>query len=451
MATTDNPFKKKGYVLHARLASAEGLDAGSAVEMAGVRVGAVNSIRIEDGSAIVDLGMDPAFKLPIDSKVLVASRGILGDTVMKVSSGTSDQMLVNDDWIEVTEPPPSLAELQDQLGTVADDVQAITGSLRSLLDSEETRGSVQAILTNIEGFTEDINGITDRNQGDLDAVIDNMRVLSEQLTLLVQESRPEIADEMVSIKRATETLNRGLERIENIAAKIDEGEGTIGTLINDDKLITSMEGVVDDVGALVGQVNRFHIEVYYRGELHFRHGGQPEVDFSGKNVVGLRIKPRPDYWYLFEFVDDPLGDYREEFLFQESAAGLQTIREVRRTDNFQFTFMFAKRFRNLVLRLGLKENGGAVGADLLLLDDRVGLSLDIYDFTWSSFPEETGIPNVKFAVDVEPVRHVYLTVGMENIVNNAVRKEFTWFVGGGVWFTDNDLKWIVGSLPAGAL
>ena len=37
MATTDNPFKDKGYVLKARLVTAEGLDAGSAVEMAGVR------------------------------------------------------------------------------------------------------------------------------------------------------------------------------------------------------------------------------------------------------------------------------------------------------------------------------------------------------------------------------------------------------------------------------
>jgi phospholipid/cholesterol/gamma-HCH transport system substrate-binding protein len=205
--------------------------------------------------------------------------------------------------------------------------------------------------------------------------------------------------------------------------------------------------VVEDVGILISEVSRFNIEVYYRGELQFTHGGDPKVQFSGKNIVGLRVKPRPDYWYVIELVDDPQGDFKEEVVFRETAAGLETIREVRRTDSFQFTFMFAKRFRDLILRLGVKENGGGIGADLLLADDRVKFGIDIYDFTYASYPDESGIPNIKFSLDVEPVKHVYLTFGADNIVNGARRGQFTWFLGAGVWFTDNDLKWIAGSMP----
>jgi len=450
MATTDNPFKGKGYELVARLPTAEGLQPGSSVEMAGVRVGAINEIRIDGTTAIITLGMDPRYHLPADSKVQVSSRGLLGDTVVKVVSGTSENYLSAGGVLGVVEPPPTIAELQAQLGLVAADVQAVTGALRSILDSEETRGSIDAILTNIEGFTEDLSGITKSNKGDLDAVVDNLRLLTEQLNLLVEESRPGVANELESLQDATDTLNRGLERVESIASKIDEGQGTLGLLVNDDRLGTGLTETIEDVGRLVESVNRFQIEVYYRGEFHITHR-LPAARFSGKNLVGLRIKPRPDYWYVFEFVDDPRGDYAEETVFIDDGSGLTSVREVRRTDKLQFTFMFAKRYRDLVLRIGIKENTGGVGADLYLFRDRFSISVDVFDFMWASFPNQSGIPNVKLAFDVVPVKNVYFTVGSDDIVNSAVRREFTWFVGGGVWFTDNDIKWVLGGLPTGAL
>lgn len=450
MATSDNPFKDKGYVLHARLVSAEGLQAGSGVELAGVRIGAVDTVRVESGRAVVDLSMDPGFSLPIDSRVQAASRGILGDTVLKVSSGTSDTLLQHDDWIESVEPPPSLRDLQEQLGVIATDIEAITGSLRTLLASEETVGSVQAILTNIEGFTDDLEGITRDNRSDLDAVVENLRVLTEQLGLLVQDSRPEVAQELESIREATDTLNRGLRRVESIATKIDEGDGSLGMLVNDDRLAIGLTDMVGDVGTLVDSINRFQIEVYYRGEFHITHR-QPNARFSGKNVIGVRVMPRPDYWYVFEVVDDPLGSFAEETLFTDDGTGFTSVREVRQTRKLQYTLQFAKRYRDLTLRLGIKEGSGGFGADLWLFDDHLGLSLDLFDFVWASWPEQRGIPNVKFAIDVVPIKHIYLTAGADNIVNRAIHGEFTWFVGGGVWFTDNDIKWVLGTLPSGAL
>jgi phospholipid/cholesterol/gamma-HCH transport system substrate-binding protein len=450
MATSDNPFKDKGYVLHARLTSAEGLQPGSAVELAGVRIGAIDTVRIEAGRAVVDLSMDPGYSLPLDSRIAVASRGILGDTVLKVSSGTSDTALQAEDWIESLEPPPSLKELQEQLGVIATDIEAITGTLRTLLSSEETIGGVQSIITNIEAFTHDLQGITRDNRSDLDAVVDNLRVLSEQLGLLVQESRPDVVKELESIQEATDTLNRGLRRVESIATKIDDGEGSLGMLVNDDRLTSGLTDMVGDLGTLVESINRFQIEVYYRGEFHITHR-QPNARFSGKNTIGVRVMPRPDYWYVFEVVDDPSGSFSEETLFVDDGSGFTSVREVRQTRKLQFTLQFAKRYRDLTLRLGIKEGSGGFGADLWLLDDHLGLSLDIFDFVWASWPDQRGIPNIKFAVDVVPIKNIYLTAGTDNIVNRAIHGEFTWFVGGGVWFTDNDIKWVLGTLPSGAL
>jgi phospholipid/cholesterol/gamma-HCH transport system substrate-binding protein len=450
MATTDNPFKTRGYVLKALVPTAAGLQPGSSVEMAGVRIGAINEVGVHPGGALLEIGMDPVYQLPIDSMVQVTSRGMLGDTVLKVISGVSDTMAPPGFELKALAPPPTLPELQAQIGGVAEDLKVITGSLRSILSSEHTLGSIDAILSNVQAFTHELSGIARDNRGNLDEVIENMRVLSEQLALLAADVRPEVKSELLAIRAATDTLNRSLESVESIAAKIDRGEGSIGMLINDDRLAVSLTETVEEVGNLIDSVGRFQIEVYYRGEFHVTHR-PPNAQFSGKNVIGLRVKPRPDYWYVFEFVDDPVGSFSEETVFVDDGSGFRSVREVRNTRKSQFSFMFAKRWRDLVLRLGIKENSGGLGADLILFDDHLSFSLDVYDFLWASWPDRNGIPNVKLAADISPIKNVYVTVGADNIVNYARRGEFNWFVGGGVWFTDNDIKWIVGSLPVGAL
>jgi len=450
MATTDNPFKTKGYVLHAQVPTAAGLQPGSSVEMAGVRIGAINNVTVHEGGALLEIGMDPAFRLPADSMVQVTSKGMLGDTVLKVVSGVSDTVAPPDSSLKTLAPPPTLPELQEQIGAVAEDLKVITGSLRTLLTSEHALGSVESILTNIDVFTHDLSGITRDNRGNLDEVVENMRVLSEQLALIASDARPEVEGELSALRQATDTLNRSLERVESIAGKIDRGEGSLGVLVNDDALATSLTETVEEVGSLIDSWGRFQLEVFYRGEFHITHQ-LPAARFSGKNVIGVRVRPRPDYWYVFEFVDDPLGSFTEETLWVDDGGGLRSQREVRNTGKLQLSFMFAKRWRDFVLRIGIKENSGGIGADLLLFDDHLTLSLDVFDFTWASWPERTGIPNIKFAADISPIKNIYFTVGADNIVNHLKREEFTWFVGGGVWFTDNDIKWIVGSLPTGAL
>ena len=448
MATTDNPFKDQGYTLHTKLVNAQGLKDGSGIELAGVRIGAIERVYVDGNFAIADLSMDSKFTIPMDSSVSVGSRGLLGDTILKVHTGNSATVLSDGDWIKADLPLASIQDIQAELGDIAADVKAITGSLRTMLDTEETVGRVSSILTNVDQFTKDVTGITAQNADQIAAVIENMRLLTEQLNSIATSMAPQLDTEMAEIAEVTRTLNRGLQRVESIATKIDEGEGSLGKLVSDTALIDSITGTVNDIGDLVSSVGRFQLEVYYRGEVHLSPL-RAERRFSTKNLIGVRVKPRPDYWYVFEFVDDPLGDFSEEIVFLNSTTN--GVREVRRQDKLQVSLQFAKRFNDLVLRLGIKESTGGVGADLYLWDDKITLSLDVFDFTYASWPGDLGIPNVKFALDFSPIQHVYLTAGVDNIVNGIVRREPTWFIGGGVFFTDNDLKWILQGLPTGAL
>ena len=84
-----------------------------------------------------------------------------------------------------------------------------------------------------------------------------------------------------------------------------------------------------------------------------------------KNTVGIKLASRKDYYYLVELVSNPVMDFSLNTIETYDAAGNQTgIRRQRvYSDAYQFSFQFARRWHDLALRIGIKENHGAVGAD----------------------------------------------------------------------------------------
>jgi phospholipid/cholesterol/gamma-HCH transport system substrate-binding protein len=104
--------------------------------------------------------------------------------------------------------------------------------------------------------------------------------------------------------------------------------------------------------------------------------------------------------------------------------------------------MFAKRYGNLAFRMGLIESTGGVGGDLFAFDDRVKFSLD----AWNSNSKEPGNTrsNVKATANVFLSKVLFLNAGVDNILNSDRRAGF---IGAGLRFSDEDLKYFMGSMP----
>lgn len=64
------------------------LRAGDDVRVAGIRVGKVNDIRLEDGKAVVTLSFDGHRKLYRDAKAVISQRSALGQAYVNVTPGT---------------------------------------------------------------------------------------------------------------------------------------------------------------------------------------------------------------------------------------------------------------------------------------------------------------------------------------------------------------------------
>jgi len=100
------------YPVYARFQSVSGLKQGAHVEIAGVKVGTIESISLDkDKRAIVKMKIEKGLILTDDVIASVKTAGIIGDKYIKISPGGSDTLLKPGEMITETESALDLEEL----------------------------------------------------------------------------------------------------------------------------------------------------------------------------------------------------------------------------------------------------------------------------------------------------------------------------------------------------
>lgn len=98
-------FKEKKYSLYAYFTSVSGLSEGASVEMAGVPIGKVKSVRLDTERMLakVKLSIKSGIDLSEDVIASVKTSGIIGDKYIDIVPGGSQSMLKPGDVIYNTE------------------------------------------------------------------------------------------------------------------------------------------------------------------------------------------------------------------------------------------------------------------------------------------------------------------------------------------------------------
>ena len=127
--------------------------------------------------------------------------------------------------------------------------------------------------------------------------------------------------------------------------------------------------------------------------------------------------PRPDKFYLIELVEDPRG-YRTEtvtIIDNSSQPGHRSRRPGSRlTEQLRFTLAVRQARRRTVVggRFGIKESTGGVGGDLYLFDDRLLLSVDVFDAKANQYPRIKA--TVSYAIWQ---RNLFVVAGADDMAN----------------------------------
>ncbi len=104
-------FGARGYTVYADFPTVGGLKSGATVEIAGVRVGRVDSIRLKDFQARVAMHIEQDIPIQTDAIVSIKTKGLIGEKFVQISPGGSDKLVPPGGRLTEVEAPVDLEEL----------------------------------------------------------------------------------------------------------------------------------------------------------------------------------------------------------------------------------------------------------------------------------------------------------------------------------------------------
>lgn len=101
----------KGYELYALFSNGGGLKPGSSVVVAGVDVGRVKSITLEDYQARVVMNLPRGLRIQEDAIASIKTKGLIGEKYIEITPGGSENIIPPGGRIRETQPAVDLEEL----------------------------------------------------------------------------------------------------------------------------------------------------------------------------------------------------------------------------------------------------------------------------------------------------------------------------------------------------
>lgn len=432
--------REEGYVIDARLTSAAGLDRLAPVRMAGVTVGKVEQIQLEGTRARVRLRIAPDVEIPVGTRVSVRSSGMLGDRYVELVPGKGPGFLEDGALIGEAPSTGDLDQLMAQMGEVAREVQQIARSLREILTSPKNRRALEATLENLQAMTTRLREVLEQDQQLVEESLARIRDLFRDLQETVSQSRPALQRTLTHLEGFSQTLEtdgtRLIQDLGRITRRIDQGEGTLGRLVTDASLYERVDRTLTEIDDLLTRAQRLILRVGFRGEYQLAHT-------QTKGYFSIQIEPRPRKYYLLEVIDDPRGRLRvtETQTFTSPPGETVTTREVVRTEGLKFSAQFARQFGPWVFRGGLMENTFGIGLDYMGLGPKFLFSLEAWD--WEG-DEDRPNPHLKVRSRYRFFRGLFVEAGWDDFANARTDSAF---LGGGLSFTDEDLKLLFSRIP----
>ncbi len=482
--------KEKGYTIDVLFETIAGLESKSVVRYAGVEVGTVESIRLENGLAKVTIKLKPDIVIHQDAILEVGSMGLMGEKYVLVRGGTPGSPVLKPGDTIKGRTPVSMDQLINAVNNIGDDIKKITYSIREAIGVDQGMNRVESIVKNLDSLTGTLSKTADANDEDIARIIHSFSIISADLKNVIAanqtkiqgtmdglhevvsvlaETMPSIARDlqvvmadlkqtldanqgnadtiMTNIASASNDLDQTMKKLKSTMGKIDSGQGTIGKLVNDDELHANLNQTVKDIDKtavelrkLFGNVSDYKLFVGYHGEYLSR------ADDS-KGYFSVRLQPRPDKFYLFELVSAPDGQYFEDrysYTFDSEIPGYpKNIEFTRRRwekNKITYSIQFGKTIRNFTFRGGLIESTAGFGMDYSLFRKKLILSFEGWDFG-----RETD-PHFKIGGRVNFTDNFFITGGWDDFLLESDKQDNFYF-GAGLRFADEDLKLLLGFFP----
>lgn len=262
---------KSSYPMQVEFDEANGLVSGNPVELKGVNVGSVESVRLDQQrqKVVVRFRVEEDVTIPEGSYAEASGFSALSGVRLSITPGPSSnpplepgsslQPPPGGDVLErLSDQAPELATKLDSTLTSAD--RALGGIARLVQDSSST---VNGALRNLEATLANLERATNLKQNSVRDLVANLEAISTDLRTFTGESSDTLSLAAGNLNRSLARLDRNLAALETttaslneVVAKMNNGEGTFGRLLNDPSLYIRLDTTAARTNRILLDVQR---------------------------------------------------------------------------------------------------------------------------------------------------------------------------------------------------
>jgi len=244
----------------------EGLVVSAPVTINGYVIGQVKSITFKDKitwKPIVEIQIHEQYSIPKSSTALIYEPGLIGGKMIQIIPGTENAaiMALSGDYLNgdikngltalVSE---KLEPLKEKIEKVMLSTDVLLNNLNEMLDDKTKQNLKNSIaklnetLTEFSQTSKSVNAMLADNKSKINSSLTNFEKTSENMV--------KISDSLaaVNIKQTAEKLEKTLANVDKIIADLENGNGSMGKLLKDDKMYNNFTKASKELELLLEDV-----------------------------------------------------------------------------------------------------------------------------------------------------------------------------------------------------
>ena len=234
-----------------------GLVPSASVSIKGYKAGTVQDVKYDPATGLfkVSCSVLKQFEVPEDSKMTIYSVDIMGGKGVRIDLGTSGTPAQDGAVLEanfetdlVSSLSSGIVPLLDKVSSAVDSLETAVSSINVLLSGTDPE-SVSRTLR----ISSKINGESD----ELALFISNLEKISSKLSIMTDKADTTITHiNSIALSLDESDLEGLVASFKSLAEKMQDPDGSIGKLLSDDSVYTSLDSLLTDVDSLVKKIEK---------------------------------------------------------------------------------------------------------------------------------------------------------------------------------------------------
>ena len=291
----DISLKKSNFTFLVLFDNVQGLNVGDQVDMLGKKIGKVTRTHFRAQKVAVELTIDNDFEfnIPIDSEIEVKSEGLIGSKFISIKPGFNlKDFIIPGTTVEgrrefnITEITPGIVPMTQDLAAFARQLKATLG--------EEEKNKIRFTISNIESFTAGLdsfiqnhqNIISEEDKNKFHLVIQDLKNISSELDSSINkeiiklghilddvknvtDKSDELSTAITELRISSQSFAKVMDKMNIMMGKLENGDGTLGKLVNEEILHDNMNNLVNDIRGLIKDFKdnpTRYMKAYWKGK-----------------------------------------------------------------------------------------------------------------------------------------------------------------------------------------